>query len=173
MADTPGTANRWVITTEVPDANSAERYRTFNFAGATQQEHYWFATGRRFGAQKLYLPNQADPAIRFSVWAPNAQGVEVVFALMADPLNGYISNDGDGIDLTAGNQGAFPLFSRPGGIWETDVAQSPALARFDDFHERPYMFRISNEQGQVTYKTDIYSRNQAGRGRTVPGSAHF
>ena len=60
-----------------------------------------------------------------------------------------------------------------GGIWETDLVQSPALARFEDFHERAYMFRITNEQGQVTYKTDLFSRNQIGRGRTDPGGAHY
>jgi 1,4-alpha-glucan branching enzyme len=167
MADTPGTPNRWVIATEVPDANSAERHRTFSLTAADQQEHYWFATGRRFGAQKLYVENQAERSLRFSVWAPNARKVEVVFAGNAAPLNGYIADDGDGIDLTVGDNGAFPLASIAGGIWQTD------LPRFADYFERPYMFRITNEQGQVTFKTDIYSRNQAGRGRTDPGGAHF
>src|SRR6476661_6406016 len=81
MADTPGTPNRWVIATELPDANSAARYRTFTLAAPDQQEHYWFATGRRFGAQKFYPENQAEPALRFSVWAPNARKVEVIFAV--------------------------------------------------------------------------------------------
>jgi 1,4-alpha-glucan branching enzyme len=167
MADTPGTPNRWVIATEIPDANTAERHRAFTLTAADQQERYWFATGRRFGAQKLYVENQTEPAIRFSVWAPNARKVEVVFAAHAAPLNGYIADDGDGIDLTVGEDGAFPLTSIVAGIWQTD------LPRFEDYFERPYMFRITNEQGQVTYKTDIYSRNQAGHGRTDPGGAHF
>src|SRR5205814_73996 len=128
---------------------------------------YWLATGRRFGAHKVNVENQAELALRFSVWAPNARKVEVVFAANTNPLNGYIADDGDGIDRTLGDNGAFPLVAGAGGIWRTD------LPRFEDYFERPYMFRITNEQGQITYKTDIYSRNQAGRGRTDPGGAHF
>ena len=115
-----------------------------------------------------------EPRIRFSVWAPNAQNVEVVFAKF-DPAtlpNGYIADDGDGIDTNVGNAGPFPLFRTADGVWESDV-QSPALAKFTDFHQRPYMFRIKNEQGQITYKTDIYSRSQIGRGRTDPNGAHY
>lgn len=175
MADTPGTPNRWVIVTEVPDANSGERHRTFTLTAAGQVEHYWFVTGRRFGAQKFFATGAAEPGIRFSVWAPNARNVEVVFAKF-DPTtaaNGYLADDGDGINPNVGNAGAFPLFRTAHGVWETKMAKSPALAKFADFHQRPYMFRITNEQGQITYKTDIYSRNQIGRGRTDPNGAHY
>ena len=35
------------------------------------------------------------------------------------------------------------------------------------------MYRITNEQGAVTYKVDIFSRNQVGRGGTNPSGAHY
>ncbi len=166
MADTPKTPNRWAIVDEVPDANSGLRHRSFTLAAGGQSEHYWFAVGRRFGAAKYFPAGQTDPAIRFSLWAPNAQKVDVVFG----GPSGYIADDGTGADPTTG---PFPLAKRNGGIWETDVATSPALASFEDFHERPYMYRVVNEQGHVTYKTDIYSRNQMGRGRTNPGGKPY
>lgn len=174
VADTPGAPNDWAVVTEVPDANSAERHRLFTLTAADRQEHYWFVAGRRFGAQKLFVEHQVEPAIRFSVWAPYAQNVEVVFAA-ANPVppNGYIADDGDGMDPTAGNRGSFPMFSRGQGVWETELARSPQLGRFAGFFERPYMFRIVNEQGQVTYKTDLYSRNQIGRGETNPHGGHY
>jgi len=35
------------------------------------------------------------------------------------------------------------------------------------------MYRITNEQGAVTYKVDIFSRNQVGRGGINPHGAHY
>jgi len=35
---------------------------------------------------------------------------------------------------------------------------------------RLYMYRITDEQGELTYKVDIFSRNQVGRGGTNPGA---
>jgi 1,4-alpha-glucan branching enzyme len=35
------------------------------------------------------------------------------------------------------------------------------------------MYRITNEQGNPTYKVDIFSRNQVGRGATNPGGAPY
>lgn len=175
LADTPSTPNWWAVATEVADPNSSDRHRSFTLAAANQDQHYWFATGRRLGAQKLFVPGQADPAIRFSVWAPYAQKVELVFAAFdgTRDVSGYIADDSTGIDRTVGNQGAFPMFSRGNGIWETDLAQSPALSRFSDFLNKLYMYRVTNEQGQVTYKADIYSRNQIGCGSTNPHGAHY
>jgi 1,4-alpha-glucan branching enzyme len=172
IADTATTPNVWIVATEVPDANSAERHRTFTLQADAHDEHYWFVTGRRFGAQIFYSPGADSPAIRFSVWAPNAQNVEVVFGVFhpgSDP-SGYISDDGAGIDPA---RGPFPLFKCGGGVWETDLDVSPELARYVDFLDLPYMFRITNEQGAVTYKTDIYSRSQIGCGRTNPGGGHY
>jgi 1,4-alpha-glucan branching enzyme len=169
LADTPGGANRSVIVTEVADPNAADRWRQFTLNGPNQQEHYWFATCRRFGAQRVYPAGQADPAIRFSVWAPLAQRVDVVLARF-DAVNfasGYIDDAGDGVEIV------FPLFAQGDGTWSTDLAASPELADYSAFFERLYMFRIVNEQGQVTYKTDLWSRDQIGRGMTNPGGRPY
>jgi len=167
VADFNGAPNTWVIATEVPDENSYQRYRTF-ILGAGQRQDYWLAVGRRFGAQKHFREGSTMPGVRFSVWAPNAQKVEVVFApcdwMNATPT-GYIADDGTGADATIG---AVPLTAKVDGVWESEID-----ADFSEFLNQLYMFRITNEQGEVTYKVDIYSRNQAGRGATNPGGGHY
>jgi len=55
--------------TEVPDENSSQRYRSFPLAAGATQQDYWFATGRRFGAQKYIPPGSATPGFHFAVWA--------------------------------------------------------------------------------------------------------
>src|SRR5439155_19762132 len=100
IADTAMTPNRWIIVTEIPDANSSRRHRSFTLGPGGQEEHYWFVTGRRFGAQKFFPAGATSPALRFSVWAPNAQEVDVVFGVFTpgvDP-SGYIADDGTGAD---------------------------------------------------------------------------
>lgn len=173
VADIAGSPNTWVVVTEVPDENSSQRYRTFALSSANAQQEYWFATGRRFGAQKVAGPGGGSPGIRFRVWAPHATAMEVVFApfnLAEGMPTGYIAEDGTGIDLTTA---AVPMNSTGGGIWESDLARTPALAKFGDYLHRLYMYRITNEQGYPTYKVDIFSRNQVGRGNTNPGGAHY
>ena len=173
VADIAGAPNTWVVVTEVPDESSNQRYRSFALAQGETRQDYWFATGRRFGAQKYFPPGlAANPAIRFAVWAPHARSVEVVFApfsVTSGTPTGYIADDGIGVDPSAG---VVPLASK-GGVWETDIAMTPALANFDDYLNRLYMYRITNEQGATTYKVDIFSRNQVGRGGTNPGGAHY
>jgi 1,4-alpha-glucan branching enzyme len=165
LADTPGGANRSIIVTETSDLNSSTRCREFTLAADGQQEHYWFTTCRRFGAQKFFPDPAGAPAIRFSVWAPLAQKVDVVIARFdaVTFTSGYIDDAGGGVDA------AYPLFAQGSGVWSTDLARSPALADYSAFFERLYMFRIVNEQGETTYKTDLWSRNQIGRGMTNPG----
>jgi len=162
MADMAGSPNTWVVATEVADENSDQRVRSFTLSPEAVQQDYWLVTGRCFGAQKR------DTGIQFRLWAPNAQSVEVVFAPF-DPASGtptgYIADDGTGVDPTVA---AVPLNSKGAGIWET-----PVLAGFNDYLNRLYMYRVTNEQGTQTYKVDIYSRNQAGRGGTNPGGAHY
>jgi 1,4-alpha-glucan branching enzyme len=124
IADIAGSPNTWVVVTEVTDENSNQRYRNFVLgAGATQQD-YWFATGRRFGAQKWLPSGSANPGIRFAVWAPHAQKVEVVFAPFdptSGPPTGYIADDGTGVDPASA---VVSLTSKGGGIWESDFATS-------------------------------------------------
>jgi 1,4-alpha-glucan branching enzyme len=173
VADVVGAPNTWAVVTEVPDENSSQRYRSFTLAAGETQQDYWFATGRRFGAQKCVSPGSAIPAIRFAVWAPHAENVEVVFApfdLTVGTPTGYIADDGAGMDLAAA---VVPLISQGDGIWESDVATTPALANFGGYLNRLYMYRITNEQGTITYKVDIFSHNQVGRGGTNPGGAHY
>ncbi len=173
VADIAGAPNTWVVATEVPDENSSQRYRSFSLAAGATQQDYWFATGRRFGAQKYVPPGSATTGIRFAVWAPHAQNAEVVFApfaLASGTPTGYIADDGTGVDLSAA---VVPLVSTGGGIWESDTANTPGLANFNSYMNRLYMYRITNEQGELTYKVDIFSRNQVGRGGTNPGGAHY
>jgi 1,4-alpha-glucan branching enzyme len=171
FADLPGAPNSWVIVTEVPNPNSSQTTRSFVLGAAASQQDYWFATGRRFGAQKYTAPGAANPGIRFAVWAPYAQKVEVVFAPGGANPNGYIADDGTGIDPTAP---VIPMALIPTtGIWQTDLAVTPALADFSAYMNRLYMYRVQNEQGATTYKVDIFSRNQVGRGNTDPNGATY
>jgi len=174
IADLPGSPNAWAIVTETPDPNSTQLTRSFMLSSAGGVENYWFATGRRLGAQKYIPPGAAKLGIRFAVWAPNAQNVEVVFApfnTVAGTPTGYISDDGTGIDSSAA---VLPM-TRIGkdGVWETKISSNADLADFGKYMNRLYMFRIQNEQGNTTYKVDIFSRNQVGRGQNNPGGAHY
>jgi 1,4-alpha-glucan branching enzyme len=156
--DGPNGANTWGINLEVHDMNSLERTRQFTLPGPGEsaEAQYHFTYSRRLGAQKMYAGG-AEPGIRFSVWAPNAQGVEVVFGRRD---NGYISDDGDGIDP---NRPVIPLQPTQGGI----RAGSPT-GKFSDVVGLPYMFRVKNAQDEVVYRTDLHSRWQTGRGWMNP-----
>ncbi len=172
-ADVMGAPNTWVVVTEVPDETSKQRFRSFVLAADEPRQEYWFATGRRFGAQKFFQQGSASPGIRFAVWAPHARNVEVVFApfdVASGVPTGYIADDGTGVDPTAP---VIPLVPTGGGIWESDITQTPILASFDNYIHRLYMYRITNEQGTPTYKVDIFSRNQVGHGGDNPFGAHY
>ncbi|MGP6158756.1 MAG: hypothetical protein ACLPYS_14840 [Vulcanimicrobiaceae bacterium] len=170
VVDVAGKANTWGIATEVGDMHATDCSRAFILRAAGQAESYWLTTTRRFGAQKLHAPGMDSPAIRSAVWAPNAQNVELVFAQFdAEQFSGgYIDDDGNGIDASVGQNGAFPLFAQGDGIFATDLARSPSLTDYEAFSQRLYMFRITNEQGERYYKTDLWSRNQVGRGVINP-----
>jgi 1,4-alpha-glucan branching enzyme len=173
VADLSGAPNTWAVVTEVPDENSNQRYRSFTLADGANQQDYWFASGRRFGAQKSFAPPGTGPGLHFAVWAPHARAVEVVFApfdVARGIPTGYIADDGTGVNATAAT---VPLLATGGGIWQSDIARTPALAKFGDYLNRLYMYRVTNEQGATTYKVDIFSRNQVGRGGTNPGGAHY
>jgi len=173
VADMEGAPGTWVVATETPDENSNQRFRSFVLAAGETRQDYWFATGRRLGAQKYLPPGAAKPGIRFAVWAPHATQVEVVFApfdLAGGTPTGYIADDGTGLDPAAA---VAPLAPMGGGIWESDMGTTPALASFDSYLNRLYMYRITNEQGNTTYKVDVFSRNQVGRGGSNPQGAHY
>ena len=92
------------------------------------------------------------------------------FDLTSGTPTGYIADDGFGLDAAAE---VVPLIQKGGGVWQSDIEKTPALANFSDYLNRLYMYRVTNEQGTQTYKADIFSRNQVGRGGTDPGGAHY
>jgi 1,4-alpha-glucan branching enzyme len=162
VLDGPQGSNFWGIPTELPDVNSVERYQQFRLSGGEMQvERYYFTFGRRLGANKYFPSGGAIARLRFSVWAPNAQGVEVVFG---DPSRGYISDSAAGVDPA---QPVIAL-SNSGGIWEG----SPQ-GTFEAFKSFPYMYRIVNAQGQTVYRTDIFSRSQIGKGTINPATGNW
>jgi 1,4-alpha-glucan branching enzyme len=162
--DTQQRSNVWGIPTEVNDVASTERYRSFTLCGANQIERYYLTHCRRLGANKLYVGGQAEPAIRFAVWAPNAQNAELV---MGERSGGYIWSD----SRSPGDRGitaVYPMSRREAGIWQTEITPGSPLARFADFDHQPYMFRITRDDSSVAYRTDLYSRCQIGSGDKNP-----
>lgn len=156
--DGPQGSNFWGIPTEVGDVHSVERYRQFRLTGsAAQVERYYFTYLRRLGANKHFPVGTTAPRVRFSVWAPNAQSVDVVFG---HPSKGYIGDDGSGIDPA---RPVVRLTQSIGGIWE-----GAPPGTFETFKSLPYMYRIVNAQGRTVYRTDIFSRSQSGRGTINP-----
>ena len=163
--DTPWAANLWALPTEVNDAQKPDRVREFQLrpAGAQQTETFYFTYGRRFGARKVFLNgHHGGASLRFTVWAPNARKVDVVFG---NPAYGYIANDGFGVDL---GMRAVPLTKDDDGIWQSELV--PDFASYEGL---PYMYRIENAQGRTVYRTDLFSRQQIGRGTEDPKGEHW
>ncbi len=159
-------SRKWGIFSENGDSENHQRYLTFYLdcksSEKIQLETYRLSYHRYLGAQK-YFPNPFDlnsPHIRFAVWAPHAKSVQVVFG----NNTGYIAEDGSGIDR---KQPSVQLRRQNNGIWE---ATGPDFASYVG---RYYMFEIKKRNGAVVYRTDIYSRFQAGRGDQDPKGAHY
>ena len=173
--DAPGQKDIWGIPTEIKDDRSQDRYQSF-IVTANKAEQYFLTHCHRLGAQKRFLERACDPAIEFSVWAPNAQEVELVvgkydFALQAKNT-GYISDHGEGIDTNYGNIGAFKMKKDDHGIWHTDL-NDPSFAKFKDWDHKLYMFRLKKDDGSSAYRTDVYSRCQIGKGGINPGGGLY
>ncbi|HUV82515.1 MAG TPA: alpha-amylase family glycosyl hydrolase [archaeon] len=171
ILDSPAGNGLWGIPTEVNHHDSNECHRIFVLRPpddpGTQEERYYLTHCRRLGANKHYSPDRDGAGIRFAVWAPNAENVELVFG---DQQHGYIADDGSGIDPEVP---PIPMFRREDGVWETDITVSPELAVFFAFDHRPYMFRIKKKNGRVSYRTDLYSRCQIGSGKWDPDGDHY
>ncbi|WP_437924832.1 alpha-amylase family glycosyl hydrolase [Sorangium sp. So ce291] len=168
ILDAPWRTNLWAIATEVGDGGSADLCRSFRLQPpggcAPQDERYYLTHCRRLGVQKRFWRGAA-PAAQFSVWAPNARLVELVFGKFgrrSDERGGYIADDGSGSEGPA-----LPMTRDREGVWHTDPS-APELADFRRFDHRLYMFRITKDDGQVAYRTDLYSRCQVGKGRVNP-----
>ncbi|MGA7428038.1 MAG: alpha-amylase family glycosyl hydrolase [Rhodoplanes sp.] len=160
IVDTPHQTSAWGIPTEVSDPNSSVQERSFELRADGQVERYWLTSCRRLGANKLWRNGARNPALMFSVWAPNAREVD---AVIGDPATGYIWSDGRGA------KHAFKLTKRAdgSGVWESDP-EDPALADFARWDHQLYMFRIRKDDGSVAYRTDLYSRCQIGSGQKKP-----
>jgi 1,4-alpha-glucan branching enzyme len=161
--DGPAGVNQWGIPTEIQDAKSTQRVRQFELTATPEQtQEYYLTYARRLGARKVFTDLTTPPNLRFAVWAPHAQAVDVVFG---QKTNGYIADDGDGIDL---GLPVIPLQPGSEGIWSSDVIPS-----FTAFEGTPYMFRIQNAQGRTTIRSDMFSRHQIGQGFKDPKGAHY
>ena len=160
VLDGPSGSDRWGIITDVSPDDTGERHRSFVVGSGAQVQDYYLTFARRLGARKFFVPGRTRPDLRFAVWAPHARRVEVVFAFAE---RGYIADDGRGID--ASRQ---PLELERGaeGIWLSAVIEN-----FDAYRGLTYMYRITTEQGQVRYRTDLFSRAQKGRGFVQPERA--
>ena len=168
IVDTAAQANVSGIPTEVNDAASTDRHRVFTLARADQTERYYLTHCRRLGANKLFVPGRDAPAVRFAVWVPNAQKVELVRSRLAGENNsegGYIWNDGRGVSAV------IPMRPEQDGVWSADLADSPDLVDFRPCDHTLYMFRITKDDGTVAYRTDLYSRCQIGSGAVDPAEA--
>jgi 1,4-alpha-glucan branching enzyme len=160
VADTPQRTNTWAIPSELQDPQSTAQHCDFQFTASGQVERYDLTHCRRFGANKVFREGIAAPAIRFSVWAPNAKAVDLV---IGGPASGYIGSDGTGTLASYPLQKSAPEH----GIWSTDPAL-PDFADFGAWDHKPYMYRIVRDEEQVRYRTDIFSRCQIGGGRKDP-----
>jgi 1,4-alpha-glucan branching enzyme len=185
LVDSPEGKDRWGVTTEVRDATSSDRSRSFTLrpldGQGVRQETYYLTHVRRLGAQKHRPAGASKDGIRFAVWAPNAKKVEVVFGTffnLDDPKRkpidapmsvpkiggGYIADDDTGMHPS---RGPFEMTRGADGVWVTDE-NDPGLADFAELDHKPYMYRITKDDGSVAYKSDLYSRCQVGSGMFDP-----
>ena len=182
VLDTNGRSGLWGVTTEVRDHRSTDRRRWFRLESrpegtGAQVERYDLTHCRRLGANRFYRPGAAKPCIRFATWAPNARKVELVIGTIwdardpaavpnrgpfpvAEIAGGYVADDGTGADERLG---PFAMSHEADGVWSTDP-DDPGLADFAALDHRPYMFRVTKDDGSVVYRTDLYSRCQIGSG---------
>ncbi len=142
-------------------------HRTFTLTAGVDEQRYYLTHVRRLGARKVRIPGGDGCGLRFAVWAPNAQSVEVVFG---DPRHGYIADDGTGIDP---QRPVIELERTEDGVWIAEPGKHPELARFEDFAGAPYMYRIRQQDGELAYRTDLHSRAQLGTGDANPEGAAY
>ena len=136
--DAPAGPNTWGICAEHRgDAGRRDREFVLPPAGGRGEQRYHLSEGRRLGAQKFFPDGAVAPGLRFSVWAPNARDVEVVFG-RAD--RGYIADDGTGIDPAAP---VVALRTGADGIWE-----SAGLEHFERLRRRPVHVPDHERPGQ-------------------------
>jgi 1,4-alpha-glucan branching enzyme len=156
------------IVTEQHGLGHDALHRSFTLSDDPRAEQRYYLTHlRRLGACAVGQPGKQELGLRFAVWAPNAEAVDVVFGLAK---YGYIADDGTGIDAS---KPILPLRKGDDGVWSTGPEQQRELARFAEWVGTPYMYRVRKEGGSVAYRTDLYSRAQLGGGDVNPGGAAY
>ena len=145
ILDGPYGANTWGLPTEIRDATSSRRERSFKLravAATRQVECYYLTRLRQLGANPETNAS-GSTNVRFAVWAPNAKSVEVLFAA---PSALYIDDMGAGIDpAVAPVRMAHSATTPWDGIWEATTVDSLPL-----LEGRRYMFRLTNVATGVT-----------------------
>jgi 1,4-alpha-glucan branching enzyme len=166
--DGPLGLDREGIVTEQHGLGHDALHRTFTLSEHTNGEQRYYLTHvRRLGARKVQHAGSDRRALRFAVWAPNAEAVDVVFGT---PATGYIADDGSGIDPS------MPIIALSKGaddVWAAGPTQHEALRSFEKLVGAPYMYRIKKQGGAIAYRTDLYSRAQIGCGNVNPSGAPY
>jgi 1,4-alpha-glucan branching enzyme len=159
ILDGPVGAGIWGITSEVDDEKSTARERIFTLQRETPEQRYALTWGGGLlGAFRVPGGGRRD-GIRFAVWAPNARKVDLV---LADPVIGYVADDGTGAIRT------IKMSRSENGIWSAGPADDDALADFAAMVGAAYMYRVTKDDGSTAYRTDIWSLMQIGRGDIDP-----
>jgi 1,4-alpha-glucan branching enzyme len=166
--DGPLGLDREGIVTEQHGLGHDALHRTFTLSqDVNGEQRYYLTHVRRLGARAVRQAGSDERGLRFAVWAPNAEAVEVVFGT---PGMGYIADDGTGIDPSK------PIIALTKGtddVWAAGPTEHEALRRFDQLVGLPYMYRIRKQGGAVAYRTDLYSRAQIGCGNVNPAGAPY
>ncbi len=163
VLDGPLGLDRQGIVTEQAEGSRNDLYRPFTLTDdSAAVQRYYLSNGLRLGAHPVTSTKPGTRGLRFGVWAPNAQAVEVVFG---KGESGYIADDGTGIDPS---RPVIALAKGSDGVWAAGPIDHPALVSFDEYVGKHYMYRITKEDGGVAYRTDLYSRAQAGSGDDNP-----
>jgi 1,4-alpha-glucan branching enzyme len=158
VLDGPAGRDLWGIASEVDDEQSTAREQSFVLQNGLQNAVYYLTHCGRLGAIRLAA------GLRFSVWAPNAQAVDLI---LADKLIGYVADNGTGmvksIAMTRGEA----------GIWALGPLDEPMLADFANLTGAAYMFRITKDDGSRAFRTDLFARAQIGTGDFDPQGAAY
>lgn len=154
LVDTPGRRDVWGILAEQGPQETPQFKRAFTLGKDNATQRYWVTPYRSLGACR-----RGDGGILFSVWAPHAQKVELVTA--AEESGGYIWNDGRGVQKT------FLMDRNAENIWSTRP-DDPAMADFDAWAGKLYMYKVTREDRSVAFRTDLFSLAQAGTGGNNP-----
>ncbi len=152
---------QWAVAAELKDWQDRRQIRRFTLGANGQVERYYLTRLSQLGAN--IQRNVAGKPVRFSVWAPNARAVALVFGHLA---TGYIDNQGGGVIDRGGVADRHAMQSVGAGVWQVELPVS-------NIDTSVYMFEIVDDAGHTRYRTDLYSRCQVGSGDHDPDGAPF